>query len=643
MRRIDAFLLYTRVHQSIPMKVLCVAEKPLIAKEVANILGGGRVSRRDSPERFIKNYDFTFLFEKLGSCEVTMTLVLGHMTNLDYAPGYGWGECPPIALFDADLKKTTLKRGVADNITREARVCQYLMIWTDCDREGEHIGYEVWQQALKGNSGLNRNGILVLRAHFSHLDRAHIIHAANHPTNLDMKQVNAVIGRQELDFRVGTSFTRLLTDKLKSAGIVQTVALYGTCQFPTLGFIVDRYKRVKKFVSEEFWYITMNLKDTDEQDSKPVTFHWARGRYFDRLFVYLIYQRGVVSGGKNAKVHKLETKSVTRYKPFPLTTVDLQKDCAKYFRMSAKEALTAAEKLYNQGFLSYPRTETNRYPDDFDHRKLVKIQEQDMEWGWGHYAKRLLESDALENPRVGTKDDKAHPPIHPIKFTSKKLLLDCEKKVYEYVVRRYLAGVSKDSLGQETKCTLQWMNTEEYFVALGLLVLERNFLDIFHYWKWGSTKKLPRMQEGTVVKPTLTRLMVGKTVPPKHMSETELIALMDANGIGTDATIAEHIDKIITREYVAKMRKANTVFLLPTPLGMGIIEGLDRIPFDISLSKPFLRRQLEGSLQDICEGDKSKESVVQEVLAIYKPAFSLLKDQSSTLTNTCASIIAQFC
>ncbi|CAN3372707.1 hypothetical protein DIURU_004803 [Diutina rugosa] len=627
------------------MRILCVAEKPSIAREVASILSGGRSQRRDSQVKYIKNYDFTFNFTQWGNCEVTMTSVLGHVADADFPSQYGWGRCRNNELFDCAIEvihRDETQRRVAANITKEAQRCDYLYIWTDCDREGEAIGYEIYTEARKRNRRLDVAGQNVWRAHFSHLDRNHILKAANSPTALDMKQVKAVESRQEIDLRTGVAFTREMTTSLKSSSIIDkgSVVSYGTCQFPTLGFVVDRYRRVREFVPEEFWHITVTLK-MDDQPAIP--FAWTRGRFFDRLFVFLIYQRGWQQAKLKAKVSSIERKRINKYRPMPLTTVDLQKDCARYFKMSAKRALDAAEKLYNKGFLSYPRTETNSFPKGFDHDSLVSRQTQDA--SWGSYAQRLIR-DGIQEARSGSKDDNAHPPIHPVNYTNihragTEWTAD-ESKVYEYVVRRYLACVSQDAVGSQSTCILEWGETNELFRASGVIVEQLNFLEVYPYVKWTSSRQMPPLTEGQEVQLHSARMGSGKTTKPQYITETELIALMDANGIGTDATIAEHIDKIIAREYVTKTKSGSVEVLVPTPLGMGLIDGLDKMPFQVSLSKPYLRRYLEQSLQSICNGASNKDTVIEEFINIYRSAFQTLAARMPLLQSTCRSIIREF-
>lgn len=154
-------------------KILCVAEKPAIAKAVAQHLAGGRVTTHPiRGNQYVKNYEFEYNFRQWGNCSVTMTSVLGHLTGLDFDPKYkSWKSCHPRELFDANTLITIDKdkKSVAENIQQQARHARVLFIWTDCDREGEHIGGEVRDQAKKANPS-----IIVKRAKFSNTERAYV-------------------------------------------------------------------------------------------------------------------------------------------------------------------------------------------------------------------------------------------------------------------------------------------------------------------------------------------------------------------------------------------------------------------------------------------------------------------------------------
>jgi DNA topoisomerase III len=211
-----------------PTKILCVAEKPAIAKSVAQHLAGGRITTHPiRGNQYVKNYEFDFNFRTWGNCSVTMTSVLGHLTGLDFDPQFkGWRSCQPSSLFDAPTMITidTDKKAIAENIQRQARYASHLFIWTDCDREGEHIGSEVVTEAIKGNRRIG-----VKRARFSNTERAHVIQAAHSPIEIDEKQANAVAARIELDLRIGAAFTRLQTLQLQpvTERLAEQIISYG--------------------------------------------------------------------------------------------------------------------------------------------------------------------------------------------------------------------------------------------------------------------------------------------------------------------------------------------------------------------------------------------------------------------------------
>ncbi|SGZ50226.1 CIC11C00000003638 [Sungouiella intermedia] len=614
------------------MRILCVAEKNSIAKEVANVLSGGRSRPRDSTYKFVKNYDFTYNFPGLGNCDVTMTAVSGHILGTDFGPEYAWGKCFPGRLFDApfitSVSKDKDKRSqkIHDNIVKEARNADRLMIWTDCDREGEYIGWEILHVAQLKNRNITLGN--TWRAQFSHLEPSHVVSAARNPQALDMKLVEAVECRKEFDLRVGTSFTRFLTNVYKSKNMVgdKEVVSYGTCQFPTLSFVVDRYVRVRRFTPEPFWYIDVVV----DHKGQKVPFSWTRGHLFDKAFVYLLYSQ-IMLGNSPATISSVSTKPTQHYRPFPLTTVELQKCCSRFFRLTAKQALDAAELLYTAGFISYPRTETDRFPESMDLPSYIAKQTQDPRWG--SYAQSLTGGNAFRNPRGGKHDDKAHPPIYPVKYVNIDTLRGDQKKVYEFVARRFLACCSDDAKGLQTSVELQWAS--EKFTAGGVQVTQRNFLDVYPYSDWKSSAQLPEFQRNETVKVHSAKLKEGKTSPPNYMTETELIALMDANGIGTDATIAEHIDKIILRNYISRRKSGKSEIFIPTSLGITLIQAFDAILIDrISLSKPFLRRALEGFLQKISRGEITKQDVINQLLPLYKEAFMESNQKSHVMIDT---------
>ncbi len=237
----------------------------------------------------------------------------------------------------------------------------------------------------------------------------------------------------------------------------------------------------------------------------------------------------------------------------------------------------------------------------------------------------------FKEPRKGKNNDHAHPPIHPVNLLQKNVLPAESFKVYEFITRHFLACCSEDAIGDLDSVELDWEG--EKFSASGLHVKERNFLEVYPYWKWENTKVLPEFQLGEAIELSSAMLKEGKTAGPNILTEPELIALMDANGIGTDATIAEHIEKVIQRQFVEKSKAGGQTIFVPTTLGMALIDGYEEMGLEISLSKPYLRRQMELGLKDICNGKVSKDIVLHELLHIYKGTFCLCNQKKQILMN----------
>src|SRR2546421_3603734 len=215
----------------------------------------------------------------------------------------------------------------------------------------------------------------------------------------------------------------------------------GSCQFPTLGFVVDRYWRVRNFKPETFW--TIKVKHI--RDNVAVNFSWTRVHLFDRAVTTIIFEQCL--DAKNAKVTKVQKKPTSKWRPLPLTTVELQMQGSRFLRMDSQTVMKVAEALYTKGWISYPRTETDQFPQDFDLESLIRKQIQDN--NWGAYAQGLL-NGGFRTPRLGRNNDQAHPPIHPVNYVDAGALSADEKKVYEFVTRRFLACCSEDAKGEAT-------------------------------------------------------------------------------------------------------------------------------------------------------------------------------------------------
>ncbi|EFC39978.1 predicted protein [Naegleria gruberi] len=592
-------------------KVLCVAEKPEAAKQIATILSAGKFQRREGKSKFNKIFEFEY---RMNGVVVTMsvTSVLGHLMELGFDPKLkSWTSCDPITLMDP---ATPVFRNVPEknleiqqNLEQEARYATKLLLWLDCDREGENIAFEVIEVCKKVNRSLSIENDSILRARFSEFTAAAINRAIRNLERPNVLDSMAVDTRQELDLRIGASFTRFQSLRLKKKfqGITADYISYGPCQFPTLGFVVKRDLIIKNFESESFW--TLNCTHDMGEEGKA-QFLWKRGRLFDQLTCLVIYELCVEA--QRARVVNVEKKRRYKYRPDPLNTIELQKLASQKLKMGSHETMKVAESLYNKGFISYPRTETNNYNQfqDDDLKRLVN--EHTSNPTWGGYASDLL-NGGYQKPPSGKQDDKAHPPIHPLKG-------DCnsndskEQALYELIARHFLACCSKDAVGAETKVIISIANEE--FTCSGLMVEQKNFLEIWKYDRW-SDKSIPVFNAGQEFIPTSLLMDHGETRPPPHLSESDLISAMDSNGIGTDATVAQHIKTIQERGYVIK--KGNR--FEATNLGMALLQGYDLIGYE--LSTPNLRSKMEKDMLSISKGEQSKEAVIHQSLSMYKHVY----------------------
>ncbi|KAL8440282.1 hypothetical protein Efla_004978 [Eimeria flavescens] len=605
------------------VKVLNVAEKPSVAKEITRLLGGPNARRLQSASNFNAVTSFPCLLQN-QECEMIFTSVRGHLMSLDFPPPFSsWNAVPPEALFSAPVAKriTDASKDIADNLKNYAKKCQWLVLWLDCDREGENIAFEVLQICQEANRNLQP-----FRAVFSAVTKDEVERAC---ANLQQpnRALSLVSRTSELLFCTGAAFTRFLTKRYQNKlALPKGIISYGPCQFPTLGFVVERFLEIQQFVAESFWSIRVTVEREDEENPGrrlSVDFQWARERLFDRVAAVALFE--ICSEQPEALITKIEGREVSRQRPVPLSTVEMTKLCSRKLRIASHRCMQLAEALYNRGLISYPRTETERFGRSHDLLNLISQQTESHLWG--AFATGLLEG-GFEWPRDGPHDDAAHPPIHPVKAVSRE---ECESeeewKLYEAITRHFLACCSSDAIGFETKVELDVGG--EAFVTTGLIVLQKNYLDVYPYDTWAS-RKLPRFLLHERLLPKDVCLLAGSTQPPPLLSEADLIDKMDKHGIGTDATMHEHIKTIQERNYAIQTESQQ---FKPTDLGVALVKGY-KVVGEIckeDLSRPDLRASMERDMTKIALGLEQKEEVVSRHVGTVAEVFRLLRQHISLL------------
>lgn len=175
----------------------------------------------------------------------------------------------------------------------------------------------------------------------------------------------------------------------------------------------------------------------------------------------------------------------------------------------------------------------------------------------------------------------------------------------------------------------------EIFFASGLTIEDLGYMHVYPYDRWAD-RELPAYADGEIIPKFEVTIKSGTTTAPALLTEADLITLMDRHGIGTDATHAEHIEKIKTRNYVVM---TNDNRFKPTFMGMGLVDGYNRMGQEV-LSRPNLRADLERELQEICAGEccalveshaykslplgrRTKAQVLANQLQIYRGIFTI--------------------
>ncbi|XP_042483254.1 DNA topoisomerase 3-alpha-like [Macadamia integrifolia] len=318
--------------------VLNVAEKPSVAKAVSGILSRNQGLRvREGRSRYNKIFEFDYTIRG-QRCRMLFTSVTGHLMELEFEDRYRkWHSCDPADLYHAPVRKFVPqdKLDIKKTLEEEARKCQWLVLWLDCDREGENISFEVVETCTAVNRSLN-----VWRARFSALIDREIHESVQTLVRPNQLFSDAVDVRQEIDLRIGASFTRFQTMLLKDAFTIDVatderslVLSYGPCQFPTLGFVVERYWEIQSHEPEEFW--TINCSHSS--DEGIATFNWMRGHLFDYTCAVIIYEMCVLE--PTATVTKVRHQERLKYPPHPLNTIELEKRASWYFRMSSEHTM----------------------------------------------------------------------------------------------------------------------------------------------------------------------------------------------------------------------------------------------------------------------------------------------------------------
>lgn len=284
------------------------------------------------------------------------------------------------------------------------------VMWLDNDRAGESICFQLLKLIAKHKVNCSTEN--VFRANFSSLAPRDISSTFDNlcmmPDDLKAKAEEL---KQEFDLRLGLSFTMHLSsslhkefEKLKK---IQKRVSYGPCQFPAFWFCQKRAKEIEDFKSEEYWKAVVAVQyDGDNIIDLCHEAHFTTKEEAQEVISDVL---------KATSLKVVEVKKVRKVvkKPLPMNTVDLLREASSRFNFNATKTMRIAKTLYSRGFISYPRTESRKYSENFEFEEVLKyLRSIDC------YKEKAQERLAKSHPLLLDEDEyQEHPPLTPLVTT----------------------------------------------------------------------------------------------------------------------------------------------------------------------------------------------------------------------------------
>ncbi len=572
------------------MKNLVIVESPTKARTISKYLG----------DEYVIKYSMGHIMDLPKS-------TLGVDVDNDFRP---------------DLSVIADKKKLITELKSAAKTVDAIILATDPDREGEAIAANI--QTILSENKKQKTPQKFSRIVFHEITKEAIQEAVKHPREVDTHLVDAQIARRVLDRLVGYKLSPLLWQKVRrglSAGRVQSVALR---------LIVEREREIEKFFKENYWSIHAKLvKDGEKGDS--ITFDLIEidkekieaSKSFELYDGTYKISKTVIDTEKKSQtiiddlkigkyvVSNIAEKQARRSPNAPFTTSTLQQDASRRYGYSGKRTMSLAQKLYEEGFISYHRTDsTTLSPIAVDQiRSYIK--------------KSYGEKYIPDNPRLYTAKQKsaqeAHEAIRPTKFESldsayvasieNTVGKDCAK-LYELIWKRAVGSQMSDALIESTTVNVlaKGEDHEYTFKASGSVLLFDGFLKINPQAL--QDNKLPKFQVGDELIATSVYGEHHETPPPPRYNDASIIATLEEKGIGRPSTYASIISTLVDRAYVERVEKrfeATSVGSAVNDFLVTNFSSIDDIPFTA---------EMESELDQIASGEKEWIAMMKD---FYQP------------------------
>ena len=591
---------------------LIVTEKPDAALHVAEALGGKSQAKRIS----VNGVPF---FEVKNGERILVCSALGHLYAV---AAKGVGSTSQYPVWDCSWKaKHLAERGqqrqakCIQAITKVSKEADQFVNACDFDVEGSLIGYTVLKYACNGADKKAR------RMKFSTLTERELREAyAKALPNLDLPLAFAGMCRHEVDWLFGINLSRALTQSALKASNRYLTLSTGRVQGPTLRFVVEREKEIQTFVPTPFWTLRTEVD--------------VNGRIFEASYET---ERIVVKtdgetiikecSGKIGEVERLESTTYPLSPPAPFDLSTLQSEAYRHFGYTPRLALSIAERLYLDQLISYPRTSSQKLPLSIGFEAIMKGLDQIQNY---QSSVRALLAGRLA-PHEGRKEDSAHPAVYPTGTVPKRTLSPQEQKLFDLIVRRFLATFGEMAKKQSDKATIKV--GPRIFLMRGSRILENGWIPLYGPYAKVEELAMPKLKEGDSVKIIEIKLEDKYTQPPPRYNPSSLLKEMEESGIGTKATRAEIIETLYRRGYLRDQR------MIATPLAFHVTEVLTK--YCRRVVEVTFTRDLETKMEQIEQGKERREHVVLDTVDYLKPILEELKGREEYVGNELTSIMRE--
>ena len=476
-------------------------------------------------------------------------------------------------------------------LKKEAKKADRIYLATDPDREGEAISWHLRNELEKDE----KNKAKITRITFNEITKNAVKNALKSPRDIDMDLVDAQQARRVIDRLVGYTISPLLWKKIRkglSAGRVQSVALRMIC---------DREAQIAAFVPEEYWSLDAILL----HGKKKLTAAFYGGEKKQALSSEAEVDAILQKIGKDDFIVSDIRKSERRKKaPLPFTTSTMQQEAAKSLGFATSKTMKLAQTLYEDGYITYLRTDSTRIADEADAAARSFIAAQFGE----HYVNGGSGVQSKAQAEVKIQD--AHEAIRPTSLElspeeAKAKLPREEFRLYQLIYKRFLASRMSAALYSTESVKLR--AGEYVFTLNGSKLSFDGFLSVYMTEEDKAEKdvSLPELTVGEQLSLDSFDKEQHFTQPPAHYTEASLVKALEEDGIGRPSTYAPTIGTLLARRYIAKEKKK----IFVTELGLAVDDMMQK-NFPTIIDTAFTAN-MESLLDSVAAGKTKWKTIVE--------------------------------